>query len=190
DQYVLTSGGELITQLQDGLNKSQAAILIWSTSTRDSDWVRKEYNALETKATEDKEFFFVPIKIDSSELPLFARNRFYLDFSGYPDGPNGGDLIRLLHGIVGKPLSPDAVRFAEEQNAATKQSVIEIKAAIKNGNVDKLVQLSKEQTLPWKTSAAIGCSVAEGLIKLKANDEAITLLDRLTTEFSKAIRPK
>jgi len=190
DQYVLTPGGELITQLQDGLDSSQAAILIWSTSTRDSDWVRKEYNALETKATEDKEFFFVPIKIDSSDLPLFARNRIFLDFSGYPDGPNGGDLIRLLHGIVGKPLSPEAVRFAEEQNAATKQSIIEIKAAIKNGNINKLVQLSLEQTLPWKTSAAIGCSVAEGLIKLKANDEAITLLDRLTNEFPKAIRPK
>ena len=46
DQYVLKPGDELITVLEDALEKSQAAVLIWSNAAKDSDWVRKEYNTL------------------------------------------------------------------------------------------------------------------------------------------------
>ena len=43
---------------------------------------------------EKKDFQFVPIALDGSKLPLFQANRIYLDFSSYPDGPNGGELLR------------------------------------------------------------------------------------------------
>ena len=35
-------------------------------------------------------FCFVPIRLDDTELPLFAEGRVFLDFGAYPDGPNGG----------------------------------------------------------------------------------------------------
>ena len=46
----------------------------------------------------------------------FADNRIFLDFNAYPDGPNGGELLRLLHAVVGQALSPQAARFAAEQD--------------------------------------------------------------------------
>jgi tetratricopeptide (TPR) repeat protein len=191
DQYVLIPGSELITQLQDGLDKSQAGILIWSSDTKDSKWVQKEYNTLETKATEDPDFYFVPVKIDSKvELPAFARNRVYIDFSNYPDGPTGGELIRLLHGIIGKPLSPEAVVFAAQQDEASSEAILEIRAAIKNGDANRLMQLASEGGLPWQTSPALAATAAEGLIRLKRNDEALQLLDIVVKRFPKAIRPK
>src|SRR5215510_1945812 len=84
DQYVLKPSDELITELQDALEKSQTGVLIWSSTTQDSDWVRKEYNTLERKATENKGFIFIPVKIEDTNLPTFADNRIFIDFSNYP----------------------------------------------------------------------------------------------------------
>ena len=92
DQVVLSAGDELIVQLQNALAASQAGVLVW-TQASDSDWVRREYQAMEQSATQRPGFKFVPLRLDGSNLPVFAANRIFLDFSTYPDGPNGGELI-------------------------------------------------------------------------------------------------
>jgi tetratricopeptide (TPR) repeat protein len=190
DQYVLKPGDILIDELQNALENSQAAVLIWSNSTKDSEWVRKEYNALETIATENKDFRFVPVKIEQSKLPLFAANRIFIDFSDYPDGPNGGDLLRLLHGIAGIPLSNEAVHFANEQDESSKDQSVKVNTAIKNNNPDRLKQLFDLGGLAWQTSPTLGCRTAEGLIKLKLYDNAVAILEKLEVEFKRALRPQ
>lgn len=190
DQYVLKPGDELIKNLEDGLEKSKAGVLVWSSATADSDWVRKEYHTLETMSTSDSNFHFVAVKIDQADLPVFARNKIFVDFSVYPDGPNGGELLRLLYAINGEPLKDESIRFADDQNEASANATAQVQAAIKQGNVQKLIQLFKQGGLPWETTAALSCKAAEGLIKLKANDEAIDMLDEVEKKFSKSIRPK
>jgi hypothetical protein len=190
DQRVLKIGDELTARLEDALTKSQAGILIWSKATRDSDWVRREYQTMERQATEKKGFQFVPVRLDDSKLPAFAANRIFLDFSLYPDGPNGGELLRLLHAVVGRALSNEAAHFANEQEEAAIVAAARIGAATKNKNAQRLVQLFEEDGLPWQTSAALGCKTAEALTKLNCNKEAIDLLQILQQRFPKAIRPK
>lgn len=105
DQYVIKAGDILIEVLESGLDHSQAAVLIWSNATKDLDWVKKEYYMFEKKTVKDKEFSFVPVVLDKKfQLPLFADNRIFINFSDHPDGPNGGELIRLLYAINNKPL--------------------------------------------------------------------------------------
>lgn len=190
DQCELIAGDELIYRLEQALDNSQAGILIWTKSTEDSAWVRKEYNTLERKATKNNDFQFVPIKLDNSELPDFAANRIFLDFSSYPDGPNGGELLRLLHAISGKPLSSEAARYANEQDELSIRASQKIEAAIKNKRPQMLIQLFDEGGLPWNTTAALGCKAAEGLTKLKKDKEAIEMLEKIEKQFPKAIRPQ
>lgn len=190
DQVALTPGQQLTARLEAALKTSQAGILIWSDATRDSSWVLREYEVMERQATTKKDFHFIPVKLDNSELPAFADNRIFIDFSSYPDGPNGGELLRLLHAIVGKPLDPKAARFANDQDEASRIAVVRIEAAIKNKDVAYLQRLFAEGGLPWRTTAALGCKTAEGLIKLKRNTEAIAILEELEKSFPKAIRPK
>jgi tetratricopeptide (TPR) repeat protein len=190
DQYVLKAGDKLISNLQDALEKSQAGVLIWSLATRDSVWVNDEYETLQRMANEDKDFIFVPVRLDDTKLPGFAANRVYVDFMAYPDGPNGGELLRVLSAIAGTALSGDAIRFANEQNEASTAATAQVRAAIKQGRPEKLVQLFEEGGVPWQTTSALGCMTAEGLIKLKKNDEAIVILEKLETSFKAALRPK
>jgi hypothetical protein len=74
--------------------------------------VLRKYSTREARTTKKPGFQFVPVRLDASELPTFAINRVLLDFSTHPDGPNGGELLRLLHAIVGQPLSPEAAHFS------------------------------------------------------------------------------
>jgi len=190
DQCVLEPGDELIYRLQEALKTSQTGILMWSSAAEDSKWVLKEYETLERKATDNENFRFIPIKLDNLLLPEFAANRIFMDFSSYPDGPNGGELIRLLHGIVGKPLDAATVRFANQQDERANEAIREINAAVRNGYPEDMIQLSESEILPWKTTPSLGCKAADGLIKLKKYDEAIEILIKMETRFLKAIRPK
>ncbi len=190
DQCALKAGDQLQRRLQDALRASQAGVLIWSAATADSEWVIRECETLERLATDKPGFQFVPVRLDQSELPLFSANRVFLDFTGYPDGPNGGELLRLLHALAGQALSPEAARFADQQDEAAKEAAAQIAAAIKNGYADRLIQLYEEGGLAWQTSPALACKAAEGLTKLGKNEEAIALLDRIRERFPKAVRPK
>ena len=190
DQVVLAGGNELIRALEDGLAQSQAGVLVWSASTAGSDWVRREYHVLEQQADERKGFCFVPIRLDGSKLPPFAANRVFLDFSTYPDGPNGGELLRLLHAITGQPLTLEAAHFAAEQDAIAKQQADDIGAAIRNKDREELLELFEKSGLGWETSSALGCKAAEGLIKLGHNDDGIRMLETLGERFPRAIRPR
>ena len=189
DQYVLKPGDSLVRVLEDGLQKSQAGILIWSNAASDSEWVRNEYETIFSRATSDKQFYFVPVKIEKVQLPTFAKTKIFVDFSDYPDGPNGGDLLRLVHGIVGKSLNDEAVNFAFQQDEAATIATAKIGAAIKNGRPQKLLQLFQESGLPWKTTASLACKTAEGLIKLGKEDDAIEMLRQTEKDFPKSIRP-
>lgn len=190
DQVVLTGGDELIRVLEDGLEKSQAGILVWSSTTGDSDWVRREYQTMERQTGDREGFCFVPVRLDHANPPVFARNRVFLDFSSYPDGPNGGELLRLLYSITGQPLSPEAAHFAAVQDAAAQEQAAEIGAAIRNKEPEQLKQLFQDGGLPWETSPALGCKASEGLIKLGRNDEAIAMLEQLEMRFPRAVRPR
>ena len=203
DQSVLVMGGQLVGQLQEGLEKSQAGILIWSNATADSKWVQREYAAMEA-FSDDGQFHFVPVLIEQATLPVFARSRVFLDFSGYPDGPNGGDLLRLLHAVVGKPLSSEAAHFASQQDEAARKLMAQIRARVKAGDHDGLMALFNgtpgqaqgqgqgqgQGRLAMETSSAPGCAIAEGLIALRAYSSALEVLDKVQVTFPNSIRPQ
>ena len=190
DQCSLTPGEFLARRLQRALNSSQSGVLIWSRATADSEWVEREYTSLDALTMNKPGFRFVPIVLDGTGLPLFLKNRVYLDFSSYPDGPNGGELLRLVHGIVGMPLSEDAARFAAEQDEASQIATVKIRAALRNGRADRIVEVAGEGGLPWDTSSALYCLAAESLTKLGKNTEALNLLNIARRHFPRAVRPQ
>jgi hypothetical protein len=189
DQVSLKAGDQLARRLEHGLTGSQAAILVWSTTTADSEWVRREYDVIERQATSKQGFHFVPVRLEPSDIPPFAASRVFLDFSAYPDGPNGGELLRLLHAVVGDALSDEAARFANEQDEVARRTAASVEAAIANGYAERLVSLFEQGGLVWETSSSLGCRAAEGLISMGATSDALEILTRLEARFPRAIRP-
>jgi hypothetical protein len=190
DQCELKPGDELQTRLEEALRTSQAGVLIWSAATRDSDWVRREHQVLERQATRKKDFQFVPVTLDKAEIPDFIQNRIYLDFSSYPDGPNGGELLRLLYALAGQPLDAEAAYFALQQDEAAKDAAAKIAAAVMNKDPERIMELFEQGGVVWETSSSLGCQAVEGLTKLGRESQALDLLGSLQLRFPRAIRPK
>lgn len=190
DQVVLSGGEQLISSLKRNLRASEAGVLIWSHAAADSAWVEKEYETMEHLAEASDDFHFVPIRLDDSALPGFADLKIFFDFNAYPDGPNGGELLRLLHAISNLALSPEAANFASAQDVAMQDATAELHAAINNGAHQILTDAYRAGGLLWETTSVLGCKVVEGLTKLKEYDEAVEVGDQLQSDFPMAIRPK
>jgi hypothetical protein len=191
DQLVLKPGDELNDQLETALRASQSGVLIWSAKAKDSNWVKnKEYPALERLADKKPGFVFVPLRLDDCELPLFAEGRVYVDFSSYPDGPNGGELLRLLYALAGKQLDRAALDFATAQDQIAKDQGAKVAAALRNKDGDRILTLFQEGGIAWRTSSALGCKAAQGLINLGRNDDALAVLAQHEQAFPNSIRPK
>ena len=110
--------------LQENLEVSGAGILVWAEEAGESKWVKREHNAMRVltdhRDDDDLPFLRVVAKLDEPKVPLFLADSLWVDFAPYPEGPRGGELLRLMHGIVGKPLSAEAVRAIASLDAETK----------------------------------------------------------------------
>jgi hypothetical protein len=190
DRVAIAAGEELRTALEEALMASQAGALIWSREATKSDWVKREYEVMDRRASQSSAFHFVPIQLDGEATTPFVASRLSLDFVDYPDGPNGSQLLRLLHALVGEPYSPEAHRFATDHDEEFIRTYAAVGAAIENGNARRLVALFEDGGLAWQTSAVLGCRVAEGLTGLNRTTDALWILTEVIARFPKAIRPR
>src|SRR5215469_8814575 len=121
DQFVLHSGAALARSLEENLEASRAGVLVWSPRNEDSEWCKREYDSYLTLKDEGR-FRFVIARLRGAQLPLFARNAIWEDFSEQRDGPSGTPLLRLLYGLHGQAIPDPAVRLAENIDRQTKRS--------------------------------------------------------------------
>jgi hypothetical protein len=192
DQYVLTPANPLVASLEEGLAKSAAGVLVWSTEAADSKWCQKEYTTMQSMEMGDSGFRYVVATLDDVNLKNnpFLAQKLYLDFSQFREGPRGEGLLKLLYGLTGEPQSDGAVRLALKVDEETRNALAEIKGAQDIGDYQYLSELAASQTLAWTTSPLLGSRAAESQIKLKHLDEALTIIKALRERFPKAIRPR
>ncbi len=119
-----------------------------------------------------------------------AGEHIYVDFQNSPEGPRGIELLRLLYGVLGRPLPGDAVRLANAVDNETNASLAEVKAARLAGDYERLVSLAQSDGLAWLTFPMLGCQVADALIGLGRKDETLTILDGLVGRYPESICPK
>jgi tetratricopeptide (TPR) repeat protein len=190
DQFVLTTADALEDQLEQNLRRSATGVLIWSERSEDSVYCGKELKALSLLEQKKADFRYVVLRTSDVELPLFAQEKLWIDFSGQPDGPSGTGLLRLLNGLRGAALSAEAVHLAAAYDEAVKRAAAKVAAARASGDPDALVELAKSDAPEWTTTSMLPCKVAEGLIALKRPDEALAILDAVTEKFPRSIRPQ
>ena len=193
DQFVLVPGKSLDLSLQENLEESGAGLLVWSKDS-DSDWVKREHTAMRVLTDRRKQevlpFESVVAKLDGTELPLLLADSLWVDFAPYPEGPRGGELLRLMHGIVGKPLSGDAVRAIAKLDADTKDVINTLQAAVDNGFPDDIVEAARTGGEAWDATAMLASQAAEGLNALGKYDHVLEIVDLYKDRFDRSVRLK
>ena len=190
DQYVLSAAAPLGLSIQEALGTSRSAVMVWSAAFEDSKWCMTELNTLITMEQNRPGFSYIIAKVDAAPLPAIAAGKLYVDFSDQPDGAAGVGMLRLLYGLSGQPLSPEAVQAAAVYDDRLKAGRAAIAAARAMGDAPRLMQLAAGDALEWKTTPALGCEAAEALIALKEYNAALDIVVPLIERFSRSVRPK
>jgi len=190
DQFVLNAGGALSSSLDEGIEKSGTAIIIWSKNYKTSNWTEGEYNALQGRRRAEREFGLVVASLDTTPVGGMLSGDITTDFSNQPDGPCGLTLLRLVLGLLKRPLPEGAVEAATEIDTARKRYMAQIKAARQNDDPDRLIELAQSADDAWRDSPILGCAAAEGLIAAERYDAAAAVLTGLRNEFPEALRPR
>jgi hypothetical protein len=189
DQLEIPAGDSLTARLNSALKSSRSGVIVWSTEYGDSEWCKKEYETMETLAADRKGFKFVVAKLGNVELDPLVRREVFVDFTDYPDGPQGSELLKLMYGTLGQSLSNEALRKAQALDDETKAALSRIHAAGQVKNVDRLRELAATGGVAWQASPLLYSAAAEALIELGENDGALAVLDIAGRQFKNAIRP-
>ena len=104
-------------------------------------WCERERNSMRFLADRpnSSSFKYIFGKLDAEDLPLFAQADLYVGFEDSLVGPRGVNLLRLMCGMRGMALPPEAVVMAQQVDVDAKQAMVQINGAIEGGNATKLV---------------------------------------------------
>jgi tetratricopeptide (TPR) repeat protein len=202
DQYVLQAGVTLDATLEKHLSRSASAVLVWSRAAADSDWVRAEYSKirnLKAKAERNERppFHYVIAKLDTEDLPFLDGDKLFVPFHEYPDGPRGGELLRLIFGLVGRGLSTEAVKIIGALDEETRDVLNKARVARDLGHADALLELANLISpalfaTPQPLSVIIDALISIADIKNSPErlDQALELLTIARERFPRSIRPR
>jgi len=106
DEWSLVPGKDLVPGLYDGLQASQAGILVVSPEAANSGWVGREYQRMLSRRTNDPTFRFIPVVYGELAGFPFLEDILWIDFRANGNAPEDGyrrAFHRLLSGLRGKP---------------------------------------------------------------------------------------
>jgi len=187
DQLSISFGGDLATQLSTALASSAAGILVWSGISADSEWLKAEYSAMSTRSVSGN-FRYVVANRDISQPPLFASTAIWVDFSDAAEGPSGIGLLRVLWGLQGKTVPPQAARAAQEIDDRTRKTLMRIRALQQVGDAEEILRLARtfDPSLTW--AELLPCAAAEALLRLGRYAESVSILRPLQDQYPSSLR--
>jgi tetratricopeptide (TPR) repeat protein len=191
DQFVLVAGEGLASSIGENLDASQAGVLVWSVRSDDSAWCKKEYNSFEAREA-NGDFKFVAVRLQDAQLPAFVNGALWIDASSQRDGPRGTSLLRLLYGLQGKPLPPEAVQMAARIDETTNNDLASIRSHANGRDADEIVRLveNRKDDLAWQAGPVLACAAAQALISIGSPEAAVALLKSVRAAFPAAVRPR
>ena len=194
DQYELVPGANLETSLAESLQASSSGVILWSSRTKDSLWCQGERQAMSSlkasRRNSQNKFNYVFAKLDDEPLPLFPQADLYIEFKDSPEGPRGENLLKLMCGMRGIKLNPDAVVLAQTVDQDARQMLNAIKGAIEAGNAARLREIGTSTEPGLLASPGPVLAAAEGLISMGEYESALEVIKHAYAHFPKSIRAK
>lgn len=79
DRWELSAGDSLIDRIEEAVQGADAILVLLSNNSIESTWCRKELKSGLIRELEEKSVIVIPILIDDCEVPLFLREKLYVD---------------------------------------------------------------------------------------------------------------
>jgi patatin-related protein len=168
------------------LNGCPSGLLLWSSAESDIGRMRQALGEMQERARRGA-FAFVIVRPGAAALPAFAAEAPAVECSLRPDGPGGGEALRLLLALAGRPIGEAEEAAAAAEDLAARSFVARVREP--GANVERLLALLADDGA-WERSSGLGCAVAYRLVGLGEYDAALKAIEILSRRFPEAHRPK
>ena len=79
DKWEINAGDSLIQRIEEALGSADAILILLSETSVNSEWCRKELRSGILRELEEKSTLVIPIRLDDTEVPLFLREKLWID---------------------------------------------------------------------------------------------------------------
>ncbi len=79
DKWELNAGDSLIEKIEEALGGADAILVLLSKNSIQSEWCKKELRSGLVRELEEKSVLVIPIVLDDCEIPLFLREKLWID---------------------------------------------------------------------------------------------------------------
>ena len=80
DTWELNAGDSLIAKIEGALSGADAILVLLSENSINSEWCKKELRTGLIRELEEQAVLVIPILIGACEIPLFLKEKLYIDF--------------------------------------------------------------------------------------------------------------
>lgn len=117
DTWELNAGESLLDRVQEAIGESDAILVVLSENSINSEWCKREVNAGLIRELDEKRAILIPCIVGDCEIPLFIRDKLYVDFRS-----DKGAAFELLDRSLRKISNPQQSRI-DRQDFHTDWSV-------------------------------------------------------------------
>lgn len=119
DDMELTVGDNIIQKIKEGIQSSDAIIVVLSKNYVSSKWAMQELSMFMARALSEESIRVIPALIEECDIPVFLRDRMYVDFR--PDFDSAFN--RILHALHVRGPSPPAEPTQASRESAKRSSL-------------------------------------------------------------------
>jgi tetratricopeptide (TPR) repeat protein len=187
-QEVIPGKDTLGAIIGEALESCIGAIMVWPSFQEHREWARIEFEKLInwSRANPQSRFIVVVFEEDKDICPGFVFGM-PLVF-GDPEGPSAPQLLYIMYGLSGMPMSIEAVKFIERTRGEIQAQLDRIAGARIVGDRERLQEIGKGDAIAWVSSPLIFYRAAHALIELGSYDSALEILSVAEKQFPKSLR--
>ena len=112
DRWEMKPGESLIEKISEAIHKSSYLFALLSPESVSSNWVKQELRQAMTEEIYSEKVKVVPIIIEGCEIPLFLKDKHYVDFTD--DNPYDYNIQKLVDLVFESPRAPDRPPFSKQ----------------------------------------------------------------------------
>lgn len=125
DVFNIKDGDNVFAKIQDAISKCDFIIAILSKNYVNSQWTLQELEAFEMIDVTNGTSTIIPILIEDCELPIFLRDKMYLDFKGAFKQSFDNLVIELQKLSKTETIVTPSIQIDREQKESTIQVQVE-----------------------------------------------------------------
>jgi tetratricopeptide (TPR) repeat protein len=144
----------------------------------------------ESRRKSQHPFNYIFAKLDAEPLPIFGQADLYCDFEESAEGPQGVNLLKLMCGMRGVSLDPEAVVMAQKVDQDAQRMLAAVNGAIDAGNPTRLREIGTSPEPGILSTPGPLLAAVQGLISMGKREEALEVLKHAYAYFPKSIRVK